>query len=84
MEIVNSAGGIVLNGELILVVQQKNGTWSLPKGHVEKGEEIFETAKREIYEESGVEDLQFVKSLGNYTRESSFGNNFKKIHMFYI
>jgi 8-oxo-dGTP pyrophosphatase MutT (NUDIX family) len=82
MVIANSAGGIVMNGELILVVQQRNGTWSLPKGHVEDGEEVFETAKREIFEESGVKDLHFIKPLGNYTRESTFWDNFKTLHMF--
>jgi predicted NUDIX family NTP pyrophosphohydrolase len=29
------------------------GTWTVPKGGVEKGEDLFETAKREFREETG-------------------------------
>ena len=53
-----SAGGVVLNkkGE-VLIVNQYGNSWSLPKGHIEEGEEILEAAKREIYEESGIKNL---------------------------
>ena len=40
----------------------------MPKGHIEEKEEELETAKREIYEESGISDLEFVKELGEYSR----------------
>lgn len=30
-----------------------NGSWSIPKGLVEEGEDLFETAKREFEEETG-------------------------------
>jgi predicted NUDIX family NTP pyrophosphohydrolase len=30
------------------------GAWNIPKGHVEKNENIFETAKREFYEETNL------------------------------
>jgi predicted NUDIX family NTP pyrophosphohydrolase len=30
------------------------GAWNIPKGHVEKNENIFETAKREFYEETSL------------------------------
>lgn len=64
-----SAGGVVLNskGE-VLVVSQRGVSWSLPKGHIEVGEEVLAAAKREIYEESGVADLELVKELGTYQR----------------
>ncbi|MGD8744532.1 MAG: NUDIX domain-containing protein [Candidatus Woesebacteria bacterium] len=64
-----SAGGVVLNkkGE-VLVVDQKGTSWSLPKGHVEDGEKKLEAAKREIYEESGITDLEFVKEFESYQR----------------
>ena len=66
-----SAGGVVLNKEgKVLVVQQQMNTWSLPKGHVDPGEDILETAKREIYEESGLTKLKYVKKLGAYQRET--------------
>ena len=43
------------NGKLLfLLLQKKNGSWDLPKGHVENGETLEETALREIYEETGI------------------------------
>jgi bis(5'-nucleosidyl)-tetraphosphatase len=64
-----SAGGVVINtrGE-VLVVNQKGISWSLPKGHIENGEDELQAAIREIYEESGVKDLELIRRLGSYTR----------------
>lgn len=64
-----SAGGVVLNrnGE-VLVVKQRDSSWSLPKGHIEDNETKIEAAKREIKEESGITKLDFVKELGCYKR----------------
>jgi len=66
-----SAGGIVLNQQgMVLVVSQGTGatTWSLPKGHIEAGEEPVAAAVREIEEESGLTQVDFVKKLGAYGR----------------
>lgn len=64
-----SAGGIVLNSnDEVLVVSQRNTSFSLPKGHVEPGEDDLVAAKREIYEESGIKQLQYVAHLGTYQR----------------
>ena len=62
-----SAGGIVVRNGLVLLVKQ-NGFWFFPKGHIETGETRLEAAKREIYEESGVAELEFIKELGSYKR----------------
>ena len=67
--ITESAGGIVLNiNKQILVVNQNHDSWSLPKGHVDPGETAFEAAKREIHEESGISELEYIKDLGCYER----------------
>ena len=69
MQTTYSAGGVVLNARgQVLVTNQNGDSWSLPKGHIEKGEEIFDAAKREIVEESGVKNLTFVKPLPSYKR----------------
>jgi len=34
--------------------------WDFPKGHIEKGEKLEETVKREVKEEAGLEDIKFV------------------------
>src|SRR6185437_620721 len=64
-----SAGGVVLNakGE-VAVASQYGHTWSLPKGHIEQGEDAMAAAKREIAEETGLTDLEYVKDLGSYAR----------------
>ena len=69
MKKTQSAGGVVFNnkGE-VLVVSQRGHSWSLPKGHIEPGEDVLTTAKREIYEESGIQTLTLVKELGSYQR----------------
>ena len=64
-----SAGGVVINGQgMILVVNQNGTSWSLPKGHVDSGEEPLQAAIREIMEESGIDDLHFLRVLGVYGR----------------
>lgn len=64
-----SAGGVVLNGGgRVLVVNQHGTSWSLPKGHVEEGEDALAAATREIYEEAGIRDLTLIRQLGSYRR----------------
>jgi len=64
-----SAGGVVLNkrGE-VLVCSQRGLSWSLPKGHIDAGEDALTAAEREIYEESGISKLELVRELGSYKR----------------
>ena len=64
-----SVGGIVVNHDRkILLVNQNGNSWSLPKGHIDDGEDEVTAAKREIYEESGINRLKFIRKLGNYER----------------
>lgn len=64
-----TAGGVVINPEgKVLVVSQHGTSWSLPKGHIDEGEANLEAAQREIYEESGVTELEYIKDLGVYDR----------------
>jgi 8-oxo-dGTP pyrophosphatase MutT (NUDIX family) len=64
-----SAGGVVINEDnQVLVVNQNGNSWSLPKGHIDYGEDKLDAAKREIYEESGITHLELVKELGSYHR----------------
>jgi len=66
---VECAGGIVINDKQeVVIVNQNHDSYSLPKGHVDQGENYLETAKREIYEETGIESLEYIKDLGSYSR----------------
>lgn len=70
MKTTHSAGGVVLNTKgQVLVVNQRGRSWSLPKGHIEAGEEPLAAARREIYEESGIDQLELVRFLGSYERQ---------------
>src|SRR3989344_8325907 len=69
MKKTESAGGVVKNKEgKILVVNQRGTSWSLPKAHIEQGEDALQASRREIQEESGITDLTFIKELGKYDR----------------
>ena len=61
---VNKAGGgLVYNkkGEVLFIF--RGGKWDLPKGGIEKGEDIEVTAMREVEEETGVNKLTITKKL---------------------
>jgi len=69
MRYYESCGGIVLNKYNVAVVYQvKSDSWSLPKGHIDPGESKEQTARREIYEETGLTDLTFIREIGSYER----------------
>ncbi|MGN1369422.1 MAG: NUDIX domain-containing protein [Aristaeellaceae bacterium] len=58
MAMIHSAGAVlytVIDGERrYVLVREKNGSYGLPKGHVEPGETLDQTALREVREETGV------------------------------
>jgi len=69
MKETQSAGGVVVNSkEQVLVVSQKGLSWSLPKGHIDNSEDALTAAKREIYEESGINEVEYIDELGTYER----------------
>lgn len=64
-----TAGGVVISKKgRVLLVNQRGRSWSLPKGHIEAGEDALTAAIREIEEESGVSRLDLVRKLGAYSR----------------
>lgn len=71
-----SAGGVVVNNDgRVVVVNQCGISWSLPKGHVDGDESYLDTARREIYEETGIKDLEFISDLEIYERDSFIRGN---------
>ena len=64
-----SAGGIILNPySEIAMVNQHGNSWSFPKGHLEQNESLLDAAIREITEETGLVELEFIDYLGSYQR----------------
>ena len=73
-----TSGGIVFRrhktGDVqILLIQDAKNRWTIPKGHVEPGEEPKGTAEREIREETGLQEMKVYSWLGKvnfrYRRE---------------
>jgi 8-oxo-dGTP pyrophosphatase MutT (NUDIX family) len=56
-----SAGGVVFRREAgatcFLLIRDSYRNWGFPKGHLEPGEPPAEAARREVTEETGLEDL---------------------------
>ena len=61
-EILKAGCVIVDDGKVLLVTGIEGTIWSFPKGHVEMGETVEETALREAKEETGYE-VEIVKRL---------------------
>lgn len=64
-----TAGGVVFRrtevGDIeILLIQDAKDRWTIPKGHIEEGETAQQTAKREIGEEAGLNNVDVLGWLG--------------------
>ncbi len=57
-----AAGGVVYNSKEEILLIYRHQKWDLPKGKLEKGEDVRECAVREVEEETGVK----VKELKNH------------------
>ncbi|HVQ44280.1 MAG TPA: NUDIX domain-containing protein [Candidatus Saccharimonadia bacterium] len=69
-----TAGGVVYRRAGshvdILMIQDRLGRWTIPKGHVEAGESLEQTALREVAEETGLQEFRL-------------GDKLDKLHFFY-
>lgn len=67
MPVEKSAGAVIFRqdakGRLYLLLHHEWGHWDFPKGNIEKGEELQETARREIKEETGIGDFEFIEGF---------------------
>lgn len=83
-----SAGGVVFKPnrqpELLLILD-RYGHWTLPKGRVEIGETVEQAALREIREETGIQG-RIVGKVGeaSYTYQDYRGTVDKIVHYFLV
>lgn len=77
-----TAGGIVFRRKpgkpedvQFLLIQDAKNRWTIPKGHIEVGEDSKATAEREIGEETGLQQMDIIQWLGKinfrYRRQTS-------------
>ena len=59
-----TAGAVVFRGEpgkaLYLLIKNSKGHWDFPKGHIEKGETRISACRREVREETGIDQMSIV------------------------
>ena len=59
-----SAGAIIYRMEngvpMYLLLHYQSGHWEFAKGHVEEGETEEQTVRREVQEETGIDQLDFI------------------------
>ncbi len=72
------------NEPLYLLVRYKidQNYWGLTKGHMETGEEELDTARREIYEETSIQDLTFIDGFREVISYYPSYNVFKEVVFF--
>jgi bis(5'-nucleosidyl)-tetraphosphatase len=51
-----------------LLLHYHSGHWEFPKGHIEKGETEEETVGREVFEETGINDLKIIPGFKQYSK----------------
>lgn len=66
IKLVRAAGGIVTNAKGETLFIKRKGKWDLPKGKLEKNEDLRTCAVREVMEETGIENIS-IESLKNIT-----------------
>ena len=90
-----SAGAIIFRMEkgkpLYLLLRypsarSKKEYWDLPKGHMEKGEEERDTVIREVREETGLQDIEFLDGFREEIRYwfQAKGQKISKTVAFYL
>ncbi|MEK7664645.1 MAG: NUDIX domain-containing protein [Patescibacteria group bacterium] len=72
-----SAGAIIFREEagiryyLLLhykTESRRGGHWGFAKGHIEEGETEFQTAKREVLEETGIKDIRIISGFKEFEK----------------
>ena len=68
-----------------LLLKSRPGDWEFPKGGVEGGEELQQTAIREVKEEAGIEDFRLIDGFRDeydYVFQADGQTIHKTVHLF--
>ncbi len=64
-KLIEAAGGLVQNEEGKLLLIFRKGTWDLPKGKIDKGEDPPTAAIREVQEETGISNVEIISPVAD-------------------
>lgn len=83
-EILEAAGGIVVNNKGDILMIHRFERWDFPKGHLHAGELASQGALREVMEETGIKNLKITHNLPTTWHMYSFANEWvvKKTHWY--
>ena len=70
------------HGTIALVWSANSQTWLFPKGRIDAGEDNETAARREVAEETGLLDVEYIDDLGSFERPGTDGRPSKHIHMY--
>jgi len=82
----SSAGGIIIHeGKVLLIKSPLRGAVSFPKGTIDEGETVEQTAVREVKEETGYDTI-ILDTIGDITFEFDWtdGEHYIKTVTFYL
>lgn len=77
-----ACGCIIIDNDKVLLIQQNEGHWGFPKGHVELGETEIETAIREVKEETNIDVIPDESK--RYEQEYMIKNGILKQVVFFL
>ena len=67
----NGVGVIVLNENNKIFVAKRidnpKNFWQMPQGGVDEGEDFFDAAKRELFEETSIKSVNLIKEIEGFT-----------------
>jgi len=83
--VIEAAGGKVLNSNSEVLFIYRFDRWDLPKGHIENNEDKVEAAIREVEEECGIDSLEVLEELETTYHIFSYKNQLRlKVTYWYL
>jgi 8-oxo-dGTP diphosphatase len=55
-----SCGAVVFHDGKVLIIKSPRGIWNIPKGHITNCESAIDCLRRELREETGINDFSFI------------------------
>ena len=67
--------------EILLITSRGKGDWIFPKGRIEEGDSLPETAEREAYEEAGIRGHVDPEPIATYVHPRPYGSDSIEVYL---